>query len=75
MPFILKYIKLFAAAAGVLAFIGAMMWAHHRGVVSCETSHLEQSVEGEKLHAKIKNQVISLPDAGLDKRLARWLRE
>lgn len=65
--------------AAVLLLVGIFAVGYIKGDSSCEVKHAKGvSVaiqKGVEKHEKIKKQVMALPDADLNKRLLKWLRE
>jgi hypothetical protein len=51
---------------------------YYKGYGDCETSNAKKETaalkKGILVHGEIKNQVQSLSDVDLDKRLAKWVR-
>lgn len=72
-------IKFLPYIAAVLLLLGAYTIGHVKGTSSCEIGNAKKEaaivVKEEQDHAKIKQKVMALPDADLNKRLSRFMRD
>lgn len=58
----------------IVAALGLAFWLFHHGEVFQRGKDAVADVKGVNTHAKIEHKTMSLPDADLDRRFARWLR-
>lgn len=71
-----RLIVVFSLATAIGGAYG--LWHHavyKSGEDACQARYVAANIKGEQDHAKIKQKIMALPDADLNKRLERFMRD
>lgn len=66
---------IFVGLAGVALVAGAYFYGKHEQRVETKAEQAEQRVKDIGKARKIENEIRELPDADLDRKLSRWMRD
>lgn len=82
MPFLLAIVTFYTRYASIIRYVAiissiltGVLYVRHSGVVAEQNKQNKIAIAGVKTNEKTNNNVMSLSDGELDKRLHKWFRD
>ena len=69
------YGYLIAIGLGVIALVASYFKGHSNAKTEIETKQVKQKLEDIKTSERINHEVDKIPDADIDRKLSKWMRD